>query len=70
MAAPLVSQFPVKPFSPAATRGLSHPVYAHALLDAAGLHARAGDPATARNNWHSHRIKIGTAAAYVTGRRC
>lgn len=32
----------------AATRGLSHPAYAHALLDAAGLHARAGDPATAR----------------------
>lgn len=32
----------------AATRGLSHPAYAHALLDAAGLHARAGDPASAR----------------------
>ena len=28
---------------------------------------KVGGPSTARNNWHSHRIKIGTAAAYVTG---
>ena len=32
----------------AATRGLSHPAYAQALLDAAGLQARAGELATAR----------------------
>ena len=28
---------------------------------------KVGGPSTARNNWHSHRIKIGTAAAYATG---
>ncbi|WP_141213195.1 alginate lyase family protein [Janthinobacterium sp. PC23-8] len=28
---------------------------------------KVGGPSTARNNWHSHRIKIGTAAAYLTG---
>ncbi|MGK5024289.1 CHAT domain-containing protein [Janthinobacterium sp. RB2R34] len=32
----------------AATRGLSHPAYAQALLDAAGLQARAGELAMAR----------------------
>jgi len=26
-----------------------------------------GGPGTARNNWHSHRIKLGTAGAYVSG---
>ena len=28
---------------------------------------KVGGPSTARNNWHSHRIKIGTAASYLTG---
>ncbi|MGK5025818.1 alginate lyase family protein [Janthinobacterium sp. RB2R34] len=28
---------------------------------------KVGGPSTARNNWHSHRIKIGTAAAYLSG---
>lgn len=28
---------------------------------------KVGGPSTARNNWHSHRIKIGTAGAYLSG---
>lgn len=28
---------------------------------------KVGGPSTARNNWHSHRIKIGTAASYLAG---
>ena len=28
---------------------------------------KVGGPSTARNNWHSHRIKIGTAASYLSG---
>ena len=28
---------------------------------------KVGGPSTARNNWHSHRIKIGTAAACLSG---
>ena len=26
-----------------------------------------GGPGTARNNWHSHRVKLGTAGAYISG---
>lgn len=45
-------------------------VQAFARLLATGYLAdpiKVGGPSTARNNWHSHRIKIGTAAAFVTG---
>ncbi|MBG6219432.1 MULTISPECIES: CHAT domain-containing tetratricopeptide repeat protein [unclassified Janthinobacterium] len=44
----------------AATRGAAHPAYAQALLDAAGLNARAGDAATARSQ-SARALAIGMA---------
>ena len=44
----------------AATRGAAHPAHAQALLDAAGLNARAGDAATARSQ-SARALAIGMA---------